>query len=690
MEYQPLIRNVYFDGIREYDPTGRSMQEDMEGFQLPLSQMHYAGLHGSGVVRGLEVEGQPGNNYLTVHPGLALDAAGNLISLSSSGKAETGADPFAGVTRQATVPVTLPLSDHAGKTVYVTIEAFELVRRGSLTPKLEQVPWLRLRLADADTSVPEVDSGTALVLAVAEVDDSGNLTALHDYAPGPSVGRQAIGSQSARIQIRKPYGANNRVHDALAGRIAPIRDGGLEISVPQSTDRVIISGNGSELFGTLTVEAQASHFRGDLEVGGTGTLRGGLSIGSAASPANIDVTGDAAVSGKIAASGLNISGDVRSGGDWHVEGSLSVTGNIVYHGSFQPNSISVGATGDGIDPGPDNVWVKGTVAIGTRSPEGKFHIYTEGPKGGQMTWDSHRLSLKGVNDPDKYLDRLPYIEWRMANSTRAMYLGWGNTAGAKRVDMNLENGFELAIQGGNVGIGTPNPSGSLHVSSKNGWSNPQLRVTQENDGDFGRIVMSAGSSEFHLAVGGPKTGTPNVFHVWSNSSRRNVLSVSSNSNVGIGIEDPDTRLHVVGNRIRLARQGNPKQYIDLRADGAALDLESSMDLVLNGNGNTVYYRKLQQLSSRESKDNISTLTGDEAMSLFQHLTPVRYTYKEDPKQEQQLGFIVEDVPDSVAPDRSGINPMSLVAVLCRVVQEQAEELRLLRGEVHRLGGVIGG
>ena len=44
-----------------------------------------------------------------------------------------------------------------------------------------------------------------------------------------------------------------------------------------------------------------------------------------------------------------------------------------------------------------------------------------------------------------------------------------------------------------------------------------------------------------------------------------------------------------------------------------------------------------------------------------------------------MGFIAEDVPDMVATqDRKGINPMDLIAVLTKVVQQQQKEIEELK------------
>jgi hypothetical protein len=79
-------------------------------------------------------------------------------------------------------------------------------------------------------------------------------------------------------------------------------------------------------------------------------------------------------------------------------------------------------------------------------------------------------------------------------------------------------------------------------------------------------------------------------------------------------------------------------------------------------------------SSRAYKDNIHELTADAALSALAALNPVTFTYKTD-AQWQHVGFIAEDVPDLLAsPDRKGLSPMDVVALLTKVVQEQKEQL----------------
>ncbi len=99
-------------------------------------------------------------------------------------------------------------------------------------------------------------------------------------------------------------------------------------------------------------------------------------------------------------------------------------------------------------------------------------------------------------------------------------------------------------------------------------------------------------------------------------------------------------------------------------------------------------------SSREYKENIKTLTREEADHVLDGLSPVKYNYKTD-KEDQHVGFIAEDVPDLVATkDRKGLSPMDIVAVLTKVVQEQkdtiaelSKKVEAMQHEINRVKGM---
>lgn len=79
-------------------------------------------------------------------------------------------------------------------------------------------------------------------------------------------------------------------------------------------------------------------------------------------------------------------------------------------------------------------------------------------------------------------------------------------------------------------------------------------------------------------------------------------------------------------------------------------------------------------SSREYKENISPLSAKDAESIFDDLQPVTFKYKTQPGH-LTAGFIAEDVPDIVAlNDRKSLNPIGILSVLTKIVQEQDKQI----------------
>ncbi|MBK6511567.1 MAG: tail fiber domain-containing protein, partial [Haliea sp.] len=82
-------------------------------------------------------------------------------------------------------------------------------------------------------------------------------------------------------------------------------------------------------------------------------------------------------------------------------------------------------------------------------------------------------------------------------------------------------------------------------------------------------------------------------------------------------------------------------------------------------------------SSRELKDDIETLSTEDANAALEALSPVRYVYKNS-REEEYVGFIAEDVPELVASnDHKSLSPMDIVAVLTTVTKNQKAEIAAL-------------
>jgi hypothetical protein len=80
---------------------------------------------------------------------------------------------------------------------------------------------------------------------------------------------------------------------------------------------------------------------------------------------------------------------------------------------------------------------------------------------------------------------------RDENDKRAFYLGWGNKS-AKYVDWVFENGYNLSIRGGNIGIGITRPQTNIHVKGSSQRHNDR-GVQQDNN--WWRIIRTGISFE---------------------------------------------------------------------------------------------------------------------------------------------------------------------------------------------------
>jgi Chaperone of endosialidase len=108
-------------------------------------------------------------------------------------------------------------------------------------------------------------------------------------------------------------------------------------------------------------------------------------------------------------------------------------------------------------------------------------------------------------------------------------------------------------------------------------------------------------------------------------------------------------------------------------------------LRLNNDGNLYVRGHLSQGCSRELKENIQPLSAEEAMMTMERLRPVKYDLKQKKSFRQHLGFIAEDLPDSIASDdRKSIAPSEIVALLTQVVREQQKTIESLQTTVSTL------
>jgi hypothetical protein len=206
------------------------------------------------------------------------------------------------------------------------------------------------------------------------------------------------------------------------------------------------------------------------------------------------------------------------------------------------------------------------------------------------------------------------------------------------------------------------------------------------------------------------------------------MTLLQSGNVGIGLPNPQVKLHVTGNRVRLESGG---KRLDLRADGAAVDIQSEThNLFLHSSGpsgrNHVIINpfggegnvgvgtgnpsdKLHVVGNVRANDFLVTSdarlkTGihpmRDALEKLKRLRGVEFAWKEtnsgsDGESRRGAGVVAQEV-EAVAPELvdtgageeayRGVNLSGLMGMMIEAVKELAAENGVLRRRIEALEG----
>jgi hypothetical protein len=541
MSSQPLMRTQYrnlsTNNVRGGSTAHGESLIDTENYFLPQAQVFGSSLYLWGVADGLSVAATANQPDLTVSPGVALDAAGHLISLAVTGFAII--DPNADPNQAQNIP-TVPVEAGGVKVStgavngdnYLTIKWREVLGQGDLgnTNVMLHAPWLRLQPTAAYQ-----DTGEEIILAKVTLDNTGNVTAL------AVDGRRHFGLPVERIELRRAQAGAApalTVGHAAAGELRTRGDGGLEINLLPGG-----AGQPRQVFGVdgSTGNIWLAPAGGNVGIG-TAKPQAGLAIDRGA-------TNEPALS--LTSSGPGLGSGILF--------SNKAAGAKTY-GIFSGSDGQWHFTDE--DKGVNRLLIdqNGNFAIGTAAPQRTIHvegseIHSGGPGGGFSFAD--RGTQAFVNIPNA---GQRWIWYALGGSAHLWSAGDRLSISASGEGGGLDVGRRMRVrQGGDASAGiwfyqtAPQAdrafvgmSDDTHVgfwgNTGAGWG---LRMDTSNrnllfGGDFGRPDGASTLSLFGSRIGDVGNG---ILFIRSGGG---VVAFDGPNNVGIGTTGPRSKLEVTG------------------------------------------------------------------------------------------------------------------------------------------------
>ena len=307
----------------------------------------------------------------------------------------------------------------------------------------------------------------------------------------------------------------------------------------------------------------------------------------------------------------------------------------------------------------------GNVGIGTMSPFGLLDVNQK-----LIVTNSGSVGI-GVNFPMNRLQVGADTSWSNSGAEGQLLVS-GQTNPTKRVEVGFDTtngyGFLAAYDtgswrpliinptAGNVGIGTANPNGALHIYSS---SMGGQAIVESNSTDTAMMLRndSSGGRGWALGSGGNSSGSGPNFYVFDTMATATRFAINGSGNVGIGTTSPTSTLHVAGSNTNGFMEfinntaGSTTSHGLMIQAGSNSSAGATMVYLTRPDGtaigsisqNSATTVAFNTTSDRRLKENIAASSS--GIDALRQIRVRDYNYIADPEKTTLQGFIAQELYD---------------------------------------------